>query len=140
MYIVAAVPVTLLDVLWDDIKPHIDRVVALAEDEISTQSMYERAKNGEILVIIICRDTDIVAALTLEVRTFDTGVKALYVPVVGGNEMESWLDQFLNVAKAIAKDFGCTQLRGIAVRKGWLRILQSKGWDEVCTIIKADLE
>lgn len=53
--------------------------------------------------------------------------------------MNEWMDRFLDIVKAIAKDFNCTELRGIAARKGWMRKLKPLGWSEVSTIIKCDV-
>lgn len=138
-YQIAAIPANLVNIMWDRVKPHIDRVVAIAPDEIDSEIVKQRALVGDLLIVTISKCADIVAALVLEVREFDTGIKALYIPVVGGDELSEWMDQFLDVAHAIAKDFECTQLRGIAARKGWLKVLQTKGWEEVCTIIKCEV-
>lgn len=139
-YKVAAIPVTLIEALWDRLVPHLERVVAIVEDEINIDKVKEHAMNGDVLLVTICKGPDIIAVLTMDVRVFDTGIKALYLPMIGGDEMYEWADQFLTVAKAIAKDFGCTQLRGMAARKGWTRFVKERGWQESYMVIKCELE
>lgn len=138
-FTIAAIPATMIDLVWDRLIPHLERVVNTAPDEVSLDQIYNHAKLGNVLIVAICKGSDIVAAVTLEVRTFESGLRTLHLPAVGGNEMMEWMDQFLDVAKAIAKDLNCTQLRGAAVRSGWMRVLKDRGWSEVYTIVKCEV-
>jgi hypothetical protein len=45
----------------------------------------------------------------------------------------------LDAEKEIAKSLGCVELRGCAVRNGWLRKLNKTAWQEVHTVIKLKL-
>lgn len=139
MYKIAAIPIPLVDVVWHIVEPILQRVVDVSHDEISCESIKEHVLKGNVLLLAICRDDQIIAVNTAEVRTFDTGKKALYIPVVGGEDLDNWMDQFLNVAKLIAVEHGCEELRGIAVRRGWLKKLAPLGWKENCTIVSFDL-
>lgn len=134
--IIAAVPLTMIDLIWDRVEPILALPVAKAHWELTLEAIKDKLKRGEALLMTVSRGSHIIAAATIEVRTFDTGNKALYIPLVGGTEMDSWMHRFLDICKAIAKDFGCEELRGIAVRKGWLRKLCDLGWEEVSVTIK----
>lgn len=136
----ALVPVTLVEVLWAQMEPHLQRVVDVAHDEVTLESVKNRLLRADSVAVVVCLEEDIVAVNLLEIRTFDSGVKAMYIPVVGGNYMDEWADQFLEIAKAIAKDFGCRELRGLAARKGWLRYLANKGWEEVNISLRCMLD
>ena len=137
--IIAAVPHELLGMLWPKAVKHIERVVAKAPDEITIEKLHERLLSGNSMLVVICDEQEVIAANILEVRTFDTGIRSLYIPITGGNRLDEWMEDFLNVCKAIAKDFKCTQLRGLAVRKGWMRKLEPLGWEEVHTVIKCEI-
>ena len=139
-YIISAVPVTLIDVVWPQCMEHIQRVVEKAHGEITLDSVKARLMTGNSLLITISKGVDIVACNVLEVRVMDSGLRALYIPITGGNDLDQWMPRFLEVAKAIAKDYQCTELRGLAVRKGWMRVLKSHGWEEVHTVIKCNIE
>ena len=134
--IIAAVPCTMIDLIWDKVDHILARPIAKAHRELTIESLYAKLKSGEALLMTVSRGSEVIAAATLEVRTFESGMKALYIPLVGGTDMDSWMLRFLEIAKAIAKDFGCEELRGVAARKGWLRKLQDLGWEEVSVAIK----
>lgn len=136
---IAAVPVEMLGIVWPLAAPHIERVIQKAPDEITMDALYKRVTSSNSLLVVICDGKDVIAANILEVRTFDTGIRSLYIPITGGDRLNEWMVDFLTVCKAIAKDYKCTQLRGLAVRKGWMRKLEPLGWEEVHTVIKCEI-
>jgi hypothetical protein len=131
-YQITPVPQTLIEFLWPQIEGFIQSVVDVSHDEVTVESIKSRLIEGSSLLLVTSRLGEIIAATMIEIRTFDSGIKALYIPVVGGTEMDNWSDQFFRIVHAIAKDFGCRELRGLAARKGWVRKLKDKGWEEVC--------
>lgn len=137
--IIAACPPTMIPLIWDRAAPLLELPIALAHGEVTLDTMKKKLLMGESLLITVSRGTEIIAVNTVEVRHFESGLKALYIPLIGGTEMEEWMDRFLNIVSAIGKDLGCTELRGIAARKGWIRRLKPLGWSEVSTIIKCDI-
>ena len=129
-YIIAAVPISLIEVLWDRVSPILQRVVDVSHKEISLESVKRDTLSGNTLLVAICKGKEIVAVNTIEINTLASGLKVLFVPVTGGDELDGWMDQFLEVAEAIGKEHGCQEIRGIAARRGWLRKLKDQGWQE----------
>lgn len=129
-YVLACVPVTLVNVLWRIVEPFIKLVVDVANNEITADSIKQRCLKGDAMLVCVCKEDQVIAVNLLEVRVFETGLKALYIPVVGGTEMDHWCEQFLQLANAIAKDLNCTELRGLAARHGWVKKLKPLGWEE----------
>lgn len=141
-YKIAALPVTSIDYHWSELEPIIESVVCHSHGEATTEVAKVQMMLGNLLTLIVCEETSIIAVALLEVRTFDTGVKALHIPVFGGKDMEAWADDMMEVLHAIARDFGCAQLRGVGARKGWIRRLQHKdyGWKELNVTIGCDVK
>lgn len=139
-YIIAAVPATCIELLWDRCVPHINRVIERAHGEITLEGLKKRLIAGNTLLVTVSKGADIIAVNTLEVRTFDSGKKALFIPVVGGSDVDTWIDRFLVIAKAIAKDHGCEELRGMAVRPGWMKKLEPYGWYNIHMVVGCKVE
>ena len=137
-YKIAAIPQMLVETIWDRLTPHIERVVKIVDEETTIEHVKNKAISGDLLILAICKDVDIIAAITLDIRDFDTGMKALYIPMLGGDEFFEWYEQAFEIIKTIAKSFGCSQIRA-AGRRGWPRALKSIGWEEQYTIIKYDM-
>jgi len=134
--IISVVPSTMIDLIWDKVLPHIRMVEEKSPEDISSDVTKEGLMKGELLLVVISRKVNIIAINVLDIRTLDTGMKVLYIPITAGAEMELWLDNFLKIIIAIAKDYNCVELRGLAVRNGWLRKLKPYGWDELFTTIR----
>ena len=137
--VVASVPVTLINVIWPMAVPHLERVVEVANGELTLESIKSKLLLGQALLFLACVDEDIVAVATAEVRIFDSGKKSLVLPIVGGDNLDDWMVQLLEIAKLLAKDLGCTELRGLGARKGWTRILKPYGWEEAYTVIRCEV-
>lgn len=139
-YIVAPVPITLVNVLWPQMVPHLQRVVNVANGEISLQSIKTSLLLGQSMIMAICKNEEIVAVVTAEKRTFESGKSALFLPIVGGDELDCWMHQVLELSKLIAKDLGCDVIRGLGARKGWIRKLKDEGWIEAYSVLELNLE
>jgi len=135
----AAVPASLIELLWDDIAPFIDLVADKAPDDIVTSKVKENCMLGSIMPVIVYRGSDIVAVNILDVKALDSGKKVLYIPIIGGTEFDNWSEDFMKLATQIAKDFGCSELRGMAVRKGWMTKLKPLGWEEMFTTVRCKI-
>lgn len=137
--IIGIVPQTMVELIWDKVFPLIDMVQEKAPDDIVTGVVYDELISGKKLLVTISSGTEVIAINVLDVRTLDTGTKVLYIPITAGSHMEEWLEDFLEIAKAVAKDFNCVELRGLAVRNGWIKKLKPLGWEELFTTIHCKL-
>lgn len=126
---------TLVNVVFPKAKPHLERVIARAPDEISLETIKAKLVSGNSMMVVVCDGDDVIAVNILEKTTFETGHAALFIPITGGERMDEWLDRFMNLAHAIARDLGCGELRGMACRKGWLKALEKHDWYHVHEVI-----
>lgn len=131
----SALPVNLLDVLWDKIYPLLQKPVDVSSGEVTMESIKARIRSGDVLLILVSREELLVAVVTVEIRTFESGLRTLQLPLIGGSEMNEWFDKMLDTVKAIARDKGCQEIRGMSVRKGWMRILEKHGFKEISTVL-----
>lgn len=137
--VIAAIPATLVELVWPQVEPLLMKAVERSHGEADINALKSTTLLGDTLIVTVSEGTKIIAASTLEVRQFDTGLKTLYVSFVGGERIGEWLHRFFEVCKAIAKDLNCSELRAVSVRKGWMRKLQALGWEEISTVIKCEL-
>jgi hypothetical protein len=131
-------PYTIIQ-LWDELLPHIERVIKVSNDEFTAESIKSRATSGNSLMITVFENDEIIAVTTAEVVTYDSGLKSLLIPIFAGDGMLDWGKQILELYTDMAKQLGCTELRGLAVRGGWMRILKDYGWKESYTVISMPL-
>jgi len=133
---ISAIPIPLIEVVWGQVEPILKTVTDVSHGELTVDSVKAQLLRGDALLMTISENENIVAINTFEVREFGSGMKALYIPITGGKCMDGWLDRFLEIAKQTARDYGCNELRGLAVRKGWMRVLKERGWEDVHQVIR----
>jgi len=129
---VVAVPPEMVGLIWHKVEPHIKKTIAQAPEELSLFTIQNRLVTGEHILIVCTRGVDVIAAITAAVEVTDAGKRILFLPVVGGGEMDQWLAPFMEVINAIAQDFNCSVIRGVSARSGWVKALNSSGfpWEE----------
>jgi len=120
---------------WDELLVHIERVVQVSNEEFTAESIKHRAVSGNGMIVAIYNAENIVAVTTAEVVTYDSGLRSLLVPVFAGSELYEWGLEWLELHKKIAKQFNCVELRGFAVRSGWMKILKDYGFKENHVVI-----
>ena len=126
--VIAAVPITLIKLIFPMCVDHLQRAVDKAPNDISIETIEQRLLSGEIMLITVSDNDDVIAANIVEKEKYATGHAVLYVSIVGGDRMSEWMDRFLNICHALARDYKCDELRGMACRKGWLKALKNQGW------------
>ncbi len=142
MYNFCVVPPIMIPVIWPQVEHFIQKVVNVSSGELSMESAYESMTQGKCVTIAIIKGNEIVGINTVEIFTFNSGLKALYVPIIGGKEIDKWGIEFFNLCKDYAKQVGCTELRGLAARAGWMRKLASHDlkWKKCYEVIKYELD
>ncbi len=138
--IIAPVPITMVDLIWEKCTSCLELVIAKSPNEISLETIKASLLKGDAMMVTISDGDDIIAVNIVETYTFATGYKILIIPITGGTRMSEWQERFLNLMHIIAKDLDCKELRGLAVRKGWLRYLKKYGWEPVSTIVSCPVE
>jgi len=136
IYHFACIPVNLIDVLWYQIEPHVERVVNASAGEITVESVKQRALSGRSTIVAVVKGDEIVAVNTIEVTTYDSGLRCLEIPVVGGHEAFEWGPDFLEMCNQLAVQQGCQEMRGFSTRTSWLKVLKPFGWEESHFVIK----
>ena len=138
-FTLAAVPAAMVELIWPQVEPFIDLVAEKAPDDIVTSVVMDSLIAGTMMAVLVYRDQTIIAVNVLDVKTLDSGLKVLYVPIIGGAELDLWSEDFMELLKKVAKDYGCSELRGMAVRKGWMTKLKPLGWEEMFTTVRCKL-
>jgi hypothetical protein len=138
--IFGSIPPTLIMAFWDRLVPHLQKVVDVSHGEITLETTMYRALRGETNIVVISQGFEILAVTTAEIRIFDSGNKAMYIPIVGGECMDLWLDKGIDIMRQLARSLGCNEIRGFAARKGWMKILEPKGWKVIHEVISLPVE
>lgn len=137
--VIAVIPATIIELIWSKVEALIESVAEKAPDDVVTSIIKDELLAGNKLLLMAAKGANVIGVGVLEVRVLDSGVRTLYIPIIAGSEMDEWMDKGFEVIEQIAKDYNCTELRGLAVRKGWLRKLESYGWEVAYTTLRCKI-
>ena len=129
---IVPIPNDLLDYIWPDVAGFIQQVVDVSSEEITLDSTLHNLKQGNGQLVVILDGPRILAATILSIKHYDSGLKALYIPIMGGSKLHDWGEQFLEFCRRV------DELRTNG-RKGWTKLMQPYGWEEISTIIRQKL-
>lgn len=132
--IVSAIKKEMIPVMWPLVEEHLQRAIDQSNGELDKDDVFSRMVRGNMLLITLSRQTDIVAALALEQRDFDSGKKVLNITLAGGSESDNWIDKMDEVTQQLGKDYGCDEIY-IVGRAGWVRKLKRIGYGIVHTVV-----
>ena len=124
-----------VDVVWENIAPHIRQVINKSEGEATIDDYYEHIANAAMQLWVAIEDKDILACMVTQIAPYPSK-RVLRIIALGGVDMERWID-FLPDIEHWAMGMGCTSLEAWG-RKGWLKVL--KDWKCSYHILTKDLK
>lgn len=130
----SAIPAPMIPILWDDIEPFLLMALEHSNGELDIDILRERIMSQEMLVVLVNVGDVIKAALTVEIRNFDTGKNTMILTTGGGTDMHLWIDEFSQLADDLARDKNCDEIYIIG-RPGWKKVLKDYGFGVCHTVL-----
>jgi hypothetical protein len=119
--------------VWPKVEPILKRVVKPRTGYTTDHVLVElQLRKWQLWVI---GNFDAVVTTCIQVRPLH---KVLWVPFIAGNNMDSWLDDWLKVQDAFAKENECIAIE-FAGRKGWQRELRNRDYKPMWVILRKEL-
>ena len=135
--IISLVPASMIDLVWNDIKPHLNRATDTVRGKFVVDDIRKLAESGELALWLVADGKEIVASFTTRVIAYPQG-NALAVDWVGGDRMAEWGDDAINILEKYAGEYHCTHIEGYG-RKAWGRLGRSRGWYPEYVAYRKDL-
>ena len=135
--LVATVTPDLALEVWSQAEPIIARALEHDYDDMTTNQILSRILRGDITLLIILSDGEIIACMTLEyVRRVD---RICHCMTFCGDDMFSWVESFMDAWRQIASETGCKYI-SIKGRKGWERYAKRFGFQHAYTQMYLNIE
>lgn len=131
---ISAIKANMLPLVWFEVKPMIQAAVDHSNGELDIDQIKERLLKKEMLLLTVSREDNIVAALTLEVRHFPSGMNILNITTAGGSELHLWMKDVDKVIDDLALQHNCEEVY-IVGRPGWEKLLKTQGYNKIHTVV-----
>src|SRR5688572_14783801 len=131
--IVTVIPVEALHEMWPKVEPFIEAAWEQSPGVYRAVDILARILEGyEVLWGVFDEENNPVGAFTTELHSFPL-CRRLLVSCLGGERLNDWAEEALDVVKKYATDLGCTHLdaRG---RKGFRAFARKTGWKEAAVL------
>lgn len=122
--------------LWAQVMPLIKRVTDRFDAGYDETLVYERLLSGDHQLWIIF-DDDLKGVFVTEVQIHPF-FKILSVPIVAGDEMDTWLDDLVSTTVEFGRHHDCKYIEGYG-RKGWVRRLSDYGFKDYSVTVRREL-
>lgn len=124
---------------WSEISPFLEKGIEYSNGELSIDSILEKINSSQIILITIFEDGKLIAVVSLEQCTFDTGKRILNIQLAGGENLDQWFEQIEQIAYGFAKQYDCSEVY-IVGRKGWAKKLKSVGYSVLHTVLHKEVK
>jgi hypothetical protein len=146
--VVGPVPCDQVPRHWAAVHEWLDAALAHSQqNELTMPELYKGLRNGTyVLCLVIERaepDRDLpqrlVGAAVLMLSVDPLGFGYVGVMCLGGVEVETWLGEMVEFAKAVAREHQCDSVVAVG-RIGWRWLLQAQGAKMVAGVFKLDVK
>lgn len=138
-YVVTAVPPILIPVVWNQARQYVAEALEYSNDETTLDIVYDELIRFETGMILVYKGQEVYGAGICRVREFDNGKTAMFGSILGGKNMEEWVDDLTMVAKMLGKSRGCKEFYVVG-RPGWEKILKKHNFKKAYTILTTKIE
>jgi hypothetical protein len=134
--VISAINTDMAEVIWPTMRPFIEMAIGKSNGELDIEETYQKIMINELLPLAVMeKETGkLLAVVTLERRTFESGKAVLNIMTAGGEEVDQWFEEVLDIAEKLAKEQGCEDVYIIG-RPGWKRKLNHLGYGVVHTVL-----
>lgn len=111
-----------IDSVWDKVSPLIQKALDHSCGELAIQDVYRKLQDGHMGLIMNDK-----MACVVEFMDYPQ-ITALRVVALGGEDMDEWLEELLDILYKWAKENGHSRVEHMG-RKGWVKTLQKYGYE-----------
>ncbi len=123
--------------MWPDIEHFANEALEFAFDGMKTEDLLSWIVTGRLVLVVLTRDQEIIASMTLEIVEHEHE-KICHCLTFAGEDLESWVEQWLDIWEMIARELGCQKIT-IKGREGWARYARRHGFQHMYTSMFRDI-
>ncbi len=136
-FVLAIVPASAVDVVWDDVADAIGRAVSVAGGTHALEDVREELIQGKSQLWVMRFHGTFMAAAVTRVIVYPR-MRVLSIDWIGGSEMDQWLDWGYSRLKEFAVLNQCKCIDGYG-RPGWIRAAKKFGLRPVSVTYRAEV-
>lgn len=124
------------EAIWGDVRPMMETAFKKGGGGAhSVDDVLESAKKGIIEFLLVHEGPEIIACIGYSILE-GTNAKYMTVPIMGGRDMDRWLDRIIDTLIEI-RDLNQAKYLETHARPGLAKALKERGWKEMRVWLEA---
>lgn len=121
---------------WDIAKEYLNPSIAMNRGAFTAEDLYQLISDKDMQLWGV-HDGALKAVFITQIVEY-IRIKRLRLVLIGGHEIENWLEIVSECMDKFAKENGCTGIE-LWGRKGWIKRLKPLGYEEYETVVIKEL-
>jgi hypothetical protein len=122
-----------LPLIFNLVVAFLDAGIDKSYGELNIKDIEVALHNDTMALLCILKGNIIIGAFVIQINEYSNN-KKLVVVTASGIDLKSWVDLVDEKLIEIAKECKCSELK-IVGRDGWSKLLRSRGWDKVYSVL-----
>jgi hypothetical protein len=135
---VSLVPHEYVDTCWDKIEDFIAKAAKYTYGRYTVGNIYDLVKESDYQLWVAYDGKDFKGAVVTNIINYPQR-KLLGMQFCGGEELDTWKPQMLDLLKRFARDSGCGAIESTG-RPGWAKVFQNDGYKATWVTYELPLE
>lgn len=124
---------------WDELIKFLQPAIDESNGELTERDVMEKLVEGSIILAAVYDDQTLIAVVVYEMIHFDSGKKVINIQLAGGERLDEWFRQAVDIANYIALERDADDIYVIG-RPGWQRKLKQLGFEVVHTVLHKEVK
>ena len=110
-----------IETAWDYCQRFFKGTDRYRYQAFAPSEVFEHLKSGAASLFVAVQDGDIVGACVANIEQTVTGLRSLFIPIMGGTNFFEWYQTLADFLEKLAKENNCTTIEYIG-RKGFSKL------------------
>ena len=128
---ITPIPSYYTTVIWPKVRELLIPAIESVDSGFKEEDILQRLQVANMQLWVI---NEYEAAAVTQVQQYPQFKSALIV-ALGGENMNEWLDEFIEAVEKWASEIGCAYLEEYG-RKGWERVGKPRGWEPTYVVMR----
>ena len=128
---ITPIPSYYTTVIWPKVRQLLIPAIEGVDSGFKEEDILKRLQVANMQLWVV---NEYEAAAVTQVQQYPQFKSALIV-ALGGENMNEWLDEFIETVEKWASEIGCAYMEEYG-RKGWERVGKPRGWEPLYTVMR----
>jgi len=135
---ISLIPSNKVHLIWPQAGPLIEKALAITPGRWGAGDIFMQSSEGHQGLWVVMKEDQVIAAFTTRIYEVPQA-RVCSVEWVGGEQMELWADQAVEIIEDYGRAAGCNKVEGHG-RMGWSKLMKKHDWKFLAISHEKDIQ